>query len=147
MKLIALAIFLLSISSNAFAKVEIWECEVLLNEGEEFNGIILPYRVFKIDTKNLSVHYRDRGKWRVWFEVDEPAIKNITYDKNNDSLIVYWKLIETTITHSNGEEEEIKFEWTSIFDFVAKRYLKYEQKDDLFSFEEINKHEKCKVIG
>ena len=26
-----------------------------------------PYRFFKIDTKNLSVHYRDRGKWRVWF--------------------------------------------------------------------------------
>jgi len=145
MKLIALAIFLLSISTNALAKVEIWEC-VLLNEEEEFDANNLPYRVFKIDTKNLSVHYRRRGEWKVWYEVDEPAIKNITYDKNNDSLIVYWKLFETKLIHSNGEEEEIDFEWTSIFDLVAKRYIKYE-KSSGFSSEVINKHEKCKVIG
>ena len=53
MKLIALAIFLLSISTSALAKVEIWRCDN--NAGHDL--------IYKLDTKIPMVYYRYRGEW------------------------------------------------------------------------------------
>jgi hypothetical protein len=72
MKLIALAIFLLSISTNAFAKVEIWRCDN--NAGHDL--------IYKLDTKIPMVYYRDRGEW----EISEKESYSLEY--KDDSILV-----------------------------------------------------------
>ena len=71
MRKLLLAIFLLSISSNAFAKVEIWECE---------NG-----SWNKIDTSIPMVYYRHNGQWKQKYYKENG--EELKYDEENNTIV------------------------------------------------------------
>jgi len=138
MKKILLALFLLSISSNALAKVEIWKCEHSNNSLFSFLSTE-PFLYYKLDTKKLTVHYRAKGKWKLLWHSNEEGIKNITYDKKNDSLFVYWDLLKSKVIHKDGEVEESEYDWKVVYDFIEKKHLQYD-------FNKLVHQDECEVI-
>ena len=63
MKKILLILFLCSlVSGTAFAKVEIWECEIV-KSGNMRDLSIFSKKYFKLDTKGPALFLRKKGKW------------------------------------------------------------------------------------
>ena len=63
MKKIILAIFLLSISSNVFAKEETWSCHsVTTIYGDTTKEDFENSEYYKIDTVNVKIYFRKRKK-------------------------------------------------------------------------------------
>ena len=77
MRKLLLVLFLLSLSSNALAKVEMWECDVF-GDGDT---------VFKIDTSTPKIYIRKVGKWAPFYP--EPTTSVYKYSKEHDSISGY----------------------------------------------------------
>lgn len=83
MRKLLLAIFLLSISNNALAKVEIWECDITKYGDLAEEELSKDVRIFKLDTgPPTKVHERVLGKWETFMTLDYWY-----YDKENESII------------------------------------------------------------
>ena len=111
MKLIALAIFLLSISSNAFAKVEIWECD---------NSTW-----YKIDTRNdiPRIYERKDYKWQKLYELNY-----VEYKKDEGTIWIYLNADSIIV------DEVVKtMEVLAVYDLVtrSKVMLPYEYLKNL----------------
>ena len=64
MNKIVLAIFLLSISSHAFAKIEKWECYAPKNSSKfAYKTVVGTY---KLDTDEETVAYLSNGTWKYY---------------------------------------------------------------------------------
>jgi hypothetical protein len=127
MRKLLLAIFLLSISNNALAKVEIWECkatkyyDVSKERIEKFSK-----RIFKLETGSpVKVYERALGKWELWIPSEDWY-----YDKENQSIIITFK----ENTESDGGR---------VFDLILKELKWFNDSKNRDSVDAIYK---CKVI-
>ena len=64
MKKILLVIFLLSISSNAFAEIEKWECYAPKYSSKFADTTVVG--TYKLDTDNATVAYLSNGNWKYY---------------------------------------------------------------------------------
>ena len=76
---ILLVIFLLSISSNAFAKIEKWECYAPKNSSKFADTTVVG--TYKLDTDNATVAYLSNGNWKYY-----DWCCDITFDKEKQLL-------------------------------------------------------------
>ena len=77
MRKLLLLLFLFTLTSNALAKVEIWECDVF-GDGDT---------VFKIDTSTPKVYIRKMGKWTPFYPKLTTSVYK--YSKEHDSISGY----------------------------------------------------------
>ena len=78
MRKILLIVFLYSlVSGTAFAKVEIWECDVF-GKGDT---------ILKIDTSIPKIYIRNMGKWIPYY--GEPTTTEYKYSKEHNSISGY----------------------------------------------------------
>ena len=79
MKKIFLAIFLLLISTNAFAKIEKWECYAPKNSSKFAETTVVGKYI--LDTDNETVAYLSNGNWEYY-----DWCCDITFDKEKQLL-------------------------------------------------------------
>ena len=101
MKLIALAIFLLSISTNAFSEEVIWKCTS--EEVDIVDGAI----VFKLNTRIPLVEQRRDGRWF-------PQISNHNYL----TYFRYYKMDEAFRFYQRDNKDLVE-----VFDLSFKKYI------------------------
>ena len=101
MRKLLLVLFLFALTSNALAKVEIWECDIL---GP-------PKEVYKIDTSIPMVYVRYQGEWAelfktVVFEYSEEDQSILMKDSNGDIAQVFDLLLmhNLHINTNTGEQ-------------------------------------------
>ena len=130
MKKIILAIFLLSISSNALAKVEIWHCDMYIGPEEEYyKGTT----TFKIDTGIPKIFWRKNSQWRVWTKYRDKII----YDRSNDNIDVYHHK-HGSFPRGNSVDH---YPYLTRFDLVLKKRFLYKEDGGTLA------HDSCRVIN
>ena len=74
MRKLLLLLFLFTLTSNALAKVEMWECDNVIK------------RYYKIDTRNDTpkIYVRSDHKW-----LEESTLTKVEYKKDDDAIWVY----------------------------------------------------------
>jgi hypothetical protein len=97
MRKLLLVLFLFALSSNALAKVEIWECDN--NNSGNFGA------VYKIDTDIPLLYYRANGMWIDLYATTKGS--SLKYNKEHDSILVY---------DLNGEV-------IATFDLILKKFI------------------------
>ena len=107
MKKIILAIFLLSISSNVFAKEETWSCHsVTTIYGDTTKEDFENSEYYKIDTVNVKIYFRNNFKWEPETSFGEDCI----YDEENENLFC---------RYSWDDEEK----YGTVYDLVTKEIV------------------------
>ena len=103
MKKLLLVLFLFTLTSNALAKVEIWDC------GD--------YGWYKIDTSIPMVYERKDYKWEQLY-----ITLKVEYKKDDDTIWV----------HDYDVEQKIEdMQRHAIWDLVTRRYVMYYKLDFL----------------
>jgi hypothetical protein len=107
MKKFLLTILLLSISSSALAKMEIWLCNSMY-------GI----DVYKLDTTEpLNISQRINKNWKkLWTSGQRPEVENIIYDPNHKNIRIIYSIEQ--------DKKEI------VFDLVARDLIIKFQDDN-----------------
>jgi len=103
MRKLLLVLFLLSLTSNALAKVEIWKC-VYINEEETLNT-----SYYKIDTKIPKVYMRFNAKWYSFtmgnseytfkYSREDDAVYALT---NGKTIASFDLILKKTYLHTNN---------------------------------------------
>ena len=106
MRKLLLVLFLCSLASNAFAKEEIWHCD--MNQDQKYEGGTDEGKdmIVKLDLDTPMLYARMPGQWNKVFSDDE--FPKYTYNKGQDNL--------TITTHNSSTKESGKF----IFDLLTK---------------------------
>ena len=114
MKKILLTMFLLSISSHASAKEDIWLCN-------SRNGI----DVFKIDTNwPLNTAQRINNRWKkLWFSEGKTEVENIIYDSSNKQIRVIYNPVVTEALLAKAKEP-VSHPWFN--EFRSKTISRYQ---------------------
>ena len=105
MKKILLTMFLLSISSNAFAEIEKWECYAPKNSSKFADTTVVG--TYKLDTDNATVAYLSNGNWKYYdwcCDINFDKEKKLLYfsccfinDLNHLPLIEAWFKIKSAM--------------------------------------------------
>ena len=117
MRKLLLVLFLFTFSSNALAKVEIWECDVF-GDGDT---------VFKIDTSIPKVYIRHVIKWTPFYP--EPTTSIYKYSKEHDSISGYMPMTCGTcngagkISSSQGFFMEKGRKRINTWDLILKEFI------------------------
>ena len=127
MKKLLLVLFLLSLTSNALAKVEMWECNVF-GDGDT---------VFKIDTSTPKIYIRKVGKWTPFYP--EPTTSVYKYSKEHDSISGYMPMACGTcngagkISSSQGFFMEDGGKRINTWDLILKEFIMLPESATLIS--------------
>ena len=107
MRKLLIVLFLLSLASNALAKVEIWLCNSMY-------GI----DVYKLDfTEPVNISQRVNKNWKkIWIPGQKSEVKNIIYDPNYKNIRIIYGIEQ--------DKKEI------LFDLVARDLIiKFKDED------------------
>ncbi|MDB9762660.1 hypothetical protein OAC06_07590 [Alphaproteobacteria bacterium] len=117
MRKLLLVLFLLSLTSNALAKVENWKCDVF-GVGDT---------ILKIDTSIPMIYLRKMGKWTPFYP--EPTTSVYKYSKEHDSIYGYMPMTCGTcngagkVSSSQGFFMEDEGKRINTWDLILKEFI------------------------